>query len=306
MSSSTRSPWTGAGTALVTPMDASGAVDFAAFRAHVAAQVSAGIRMLIVGGTTGEGATLSADEKSQLLKEAAELAAGRAVVVAGLSCSAGADSLGEARAARAAGADAVLAAVPAYVKPPQDALVDYFVGLADDPAGLPVVLYNVPGRTAGGLELETILELARHERIVAIKDAKNDLDHTIDLAARCQALDFEVLSGDDASTLAMMALGVTGVVSVVGNQDPVGLVGCVESALRGDFESARAEHERLLRLMRFNFVESNPIPVKAMVAAMGYGVNVLRSPLRPLAPQYYAELEELLRAHPAPTSETIQ
>lgn len=280
--------WRGAGTALVTPMTASLELDLTTYCALVRRQLEGGIRFLVIGGTTGEGAMLSRGEKRELTQVAAELAGSRARVIAGIAANDPDAAVVAAREAADAGAHAVLALVPAYLKPPQDALVEYFERIADE-SGLPVVLYNVPGRTGSDLGVEATLRLAEHPSIVAIKDASRDLDRTTELCALRPA-GFEVWSGEDAWTLPMLALGATGVVSVVGNEAPDELARLVRAALRGNFREARRLHERLLPLMRANFIESNPIPVKAALSLMGFGGDDLRPPLRPLATERRAEL----------------
>ena len=284
----------GCGTALVTPFTAAGAVDEKRFRALVERQIAAGVRLLVPCGTTGEAATLTASEHEQVIALTVETARGRAKVLAGAGSNATAATVDRARAARAAGADALLLVAPYYNKPTQLGLVAHFRAVAQAVGDAPIVLYNVPGRTASNLAAATTLALAREvENIVGVKEASGDLGQIMAIL-RDRPAGFRVLSGDDAVTLPLIALGADGIVSVVSNEAPDLMANLAESALRGEWEAARGLHYRLLPLMEANFLESNPGPVKAALAAMGLLEEHFRLPLVPVQEQTRARVRALL------------
>ncbi len=261
----------GCGTALVTPFTATGAVDEARFRALLERQIAGGVRLLVPCGTTGEGATLDAREHEGLITLAVEVAGRgrRARVIAGVGSNATAVTIERARAARGAGADAILVVAPYYNKPTQAGLVAHFRAVAEAVEDLPVVLYNVPGRTASNITAATTLTLARERaNIVGTKEASGDLSQIMAIL-RDRPPNFCVLSGDDAMTLPLMALGADGVVSVASNEVPDAMARLTDLALRDDWAAARTLHYRLLPLMEANFIESNPGPVKAALVARG-------------------------------------
>jgi 4-hydroxy-tetrahydrodipicolinate synthase len=284
----------GCATALVTPFTAGGAVDEEQFRALVERQLAAGVALLVPCGTTGEGATLDEHEQRRLVALTVAAARGRARVLAGVGSNATAVAVTRARAARDAGADAVLVVAPYYNKPTQTGLLAHFGAVADAVAGLPVVLYNVPGRTASNITAATTLALARaHENVVATKEASGDLAQVMAIL-RERPPHFRVLSGDDAWTLPLVALGADGVVSVVANEVPDLMARLTALALEGEWEAARALHYRLLPLMEANFLESNPGPVKAALALMGLVEERYRLPLVPVQEQTRARLAAVL------------
>ena len=286
----------GCGTALVTPFTATGAVDEKRFRALVERQIAAGVRLLVPCGTTGEAATLTAAEQERLIAVTVETARGRAKVVAGAGSNATAATIDRARAARAAGADALLLVAPYYNKPTQPGLAAHFRAVAHAVADTPVVLYNVPGRTASNLAAPTTLALAREvENIVGVKEASGDLGQIMAIL-RDRPQGFRVLSGDDAVTLPLIALGADGIVSVVSNETPDLMANLTESALRGEWETARELHYRLLPLMDANFLESNPGPAKAALAAMGLVEEHVRLPLVPVQEQTRTRMRAVLGA----------
>ena len=286
----------GCGTALVTPFTAAGAVDEKRFRALVERQIAAGVRLLVPCGTTGEAATLTASEHEQVIALTVEAARGRAKVLAGAGSNATAATVDRARAARAAGADALLLVAPYYNKPTQPGLVAHFRAVAQAVGDTPIVLYNVPGRTASNLAAATTLALAREvENIVGVKEASGDLAQIMAIL-RDRPAGFRVLSGDDAVTLPLIALGADGIVSVVSNEAPDLMANLAESALRGEWEAARELHYRLLPLMEANFLESNPGPVKAALAAMGLLEEHFRLPLVPVQEQTRARVRAVLGA----------
>lgn len=279
-------PLRGAFTALVTPFHADGSLDEPSFRALVAWQILAGIDGLVPCGTTGESPTLSTDERDILIVATVDAvrargAAGRVTVLAGTGTN---DTRATVRATRRAadlGADAALVVAPYYNRPDQRMLDAHYRAIADDGA-LPVVVYNVPGRTGTNVEAATLLRLAEHPRIVGVKEASANLDQ-ICAILRDRPRGFAVLAGDDAWTLTVLAHGGDGVVSVASNEIPGPMSALCSAASAGDWDEARRIHERYLPLFRANFLAPNPVPVKAALAEMGLIDDHLRQPLLPLA-----------------------
>jgi 4-hydroxy-tetrahydrodipicolinate synthase len=284
----------GCGTALVTPFTAQGAVDEARLRALVERQIDGGVRLLVPCGTTGESATLSSEEQQRVVALTLETAKGRARVIAGAGGNATAAVAARARAVQGLGVDAVLVVTPYYNKPTQAGLAAHFRAVAEAVPGLPVVLYNVPGRTGVNIEAATVLALAREvDNIVAVKEASGNVAQIMAIL-RDRPASFRVLSGDDQLTLALMALGAEGIISVVSNEVPDLMVRLTALALQGDWGGARALHYRLLPLMDANFLESNPGPVKAAMALMGLLEEQFRLPLVPVQEKTRARLREIL------------
>ena len=283
----------GCGTALATPFNRTGEVDEPALRALVDWQIAEGIHYLVPCGSTGEAATMSAAEHRRVVEIVVEQTAGRVPVVAGAGSNDTRKAIATSQEMAAVGATHLLHVSPMYNKPPQRGIVEHFKAIADA-TPLPIVVYNVPGRTGSNIEAATTLELAGIPNVAAVKEASGNLAQITDvLAARPR--DFAVLSGDDELTLAVMALGGDGVVSVVSNVTPMLMAQLCEAAARGDLAAARDRHYQLLPWMRAAFVESNPVPVKAALAAMGKMENVLRLPLVQLSDKYRAKVEEALR-----------
>ena len=300
-----RQPWTGCGTALVTPFTAAGTLDEATLRALVRRQVESGIHFLVPCGTTGENPTLSAAERRRVVEIAVEAANGRVPVLAGAGGYDTAEVVHLAREMAAAGAQGLLSVTPYYNKPTPDGLVRHYQAIADA-TPLPIVVYNVPGRTGSNVDPATLARLAAIPNVAGVKEASGNMSQICDV---CGAVpdDFIVLSGDDALTLPVMAAGGRGIISVASNEAPAEMVAMVEAAERNDFAAARAVHRRLLPLMQVNFVESNPVPVKAALAMMGLLALVYRLPL--VAPRdssaarirdVLASLDLLPAARPAP------
>ena len=288
-----RARWAGCGTALVTPFTADGGLDEQAVTRLARRQIDAGVHFLVPCGTTGESPTLTPAEKLRVVELVAAAAAGRAPVLAGAG---GYDTRAAAALARdmaAAGADGLLSVTPYYNKPTPDGLYRHYATIADA-ADLPIVVYNVPGRTGCNVAPATLARLAEIPSVVGVKEASGDLGQLCEIC-RAAPDGFSVLSGDDAATLPLMALGGAGVISVAANEAPAEMAALVDLAAAGDFRAARAAHERLLPLMQVNFVESNPIPVKAALAAMGLIEEAYRLPMAPPAPASRARIAEALR-----------
>ncbi|HXE58761.1 MAG TPA: 4-hydroxy-tetrahydrodipicolinate synthase [Gemmatimonadales bacterium] len=270
----------GCGTALVTPFDRSGAVDERALRELVEWQVAEGIDFLVPCGSTGEAQTLDPRERERVVAIVLEAAAGRVPVMAGATSNDTARAVEETRRMCALGVAWILSAAPYYNKPTPEGLFRHFSAVADA-STRPVCLYNIPGRTGVNIAPSTVLRLAAHPNIRAIKESSGDVPQMTELLRRRRD-DFAVLAGDDWVALPLIALGGDGLVSVTSNEVPRLMAELVRAALRGDFAAARALHFRLLPLMQANFLESNPGPVKAALALMGRIEDVLRLPLVPV------------------------
>jgi 4-hydroxy-tetrahydrodipicolinate synthase len=282
-------------TALVTPFKSDGSVEVERLRALVKRQCEGGVRVLVPCGTTGESVTMSEDENRTVIGTTVEVAkAHGARVIAGAGSNSTAHAVSNARAARDAGADAVLIVAPYYNKPTQEGLYQHFRTVAEAVAPLPVVLYNVPGRTSSNIEAGTTLRLARDiENVVAVKEASGNLAQMMEIL-RGRPEGFLVLSGDDALTFALLALGGDGLVSVASNEAPGPLSKLVDAALAGRWDEARELHYRWLPLMDVNFVESSPGPVKAAMALMGLLEENLRLPLVPVNEKTRERVREVL------------
>ena len=288
-------------TALVTPFRADGSLDEEALRRVVRHQIAGGVAGVVPVGTTGEAVTLSPDEHVRVVEVTVD-EVGRAArhpggqrpvrVIAGAGTNDTKKTVQLARRCEQAGADAVLIVTPYYNKPKQDGLVAHFRAVADG-VSVPVVLYNVPGRTACNLAAETVLELAQDPRFIAVKEASGNLDQVTEIL-RGRPERFAVIAGDDALALPICALGGDGVIAVVSNEAPALLVRLVEAALAGDRAEAARLHARLHPLMKANFLESSPIPVKWAVARIGLCEGHLRLPLTPLSPSLQPKMEAIL------------
>lgn len=287
--------WRGTYTALVTPFNADGAVDNDFLCALVDWQLESGVDGIVSCGTTGEASTLTNDEHTDVIESVVSRVAGRAKVLAGVGGNDTRNVTVLAARAHEIGADGVLAVAPYYNKPTQAGMVAHFSAIADA-VDIPLVLYNVPGRTSSNIRPDTALRLAEHPNIVGIKEASGDLGQVMKILARREQ-GFSVLSGEDHLTLAMISLGAEGVISVVSNEVPTEMSNMVRHALTGKFDRAREIHYQLLGLMNANFIETNPIPVKAALAMMGHIGEHYRLPLVPMAPgnrvRLATELEKL-------------
>jgi 4-hydroxy-tetrahydrodipicolinate synthase len=270
----------GCGTALVTPFTDRGEVDYPALRALVEWQIAEEIDFLVPCGSTGEAQTLDDSERERVVAAVLETAGGRVPVMAGATSNDTARAVAEARRMCRLGADYILTATPYYNKPTQGGLFRHFTAVADA-ATKPICLYNVPGRTAVNLQPAVALQLAEHPNVMGIKEASGDLAQVMQIL-RGRPERFAVLSGDDWLTLAIVAAGGDGLVSVTSNEMPGPMRALVHLILSGDLEKARDWHYRLLPLMDANFLETNPAPVKAALALTGRIRNVLRLPLVPV------------------------
>ncbi|MGE0593901.1 MAG: 4-hydroxy-tetrahydrodipicolinate synthase [Vicinamibacterales bacterium] len=272
-----RTPFTGLGTALVTPFRSDGSIDESAVRRLVARQVDAGVHFVSPCGTTGEAPTLSRAEKLRIAELVVEEVAGRVPVLAGAGGYDTREIIDLVQALERVGATGILSVTPYYNKPTQEGLYQHYRAIAGA-TSLPIVLYNVPGRTGVNLEVATVARLAEIPNIVGVKEASANVVQMCDIIAAVPE-DFLMLGGDDPLTVAVMAIGGRGMVSVASNEAPAEMTQLVEMCERGDYAAARRLHAWLLPLIQVNFVEANPIPVKAAMAAMGLLDEVYRLPL---------------------------
>jgi 4-hydroxy-tetrahydrodipicolinate synthase len=288
----------GAFTALVTPFTSTGAIDEAAFRALVRRQIDSCIHGMVACGTTGETPTLSHDEDDWVIATTLEVAAERPSrdrlrIVAGTGSNCTDTAIKSTRRAAALGVNAALVVVPYYNKPDQRMLEAHFRAVADE-GDLPIIVYNIPGRTGVNLEAATLLRLAEHPRIVAVKEASSNMDQ-IATILRDRPSDFSVFAGDDNWTLPMLALGGDGVISTCSNEIPGEMAEMCDAAFAGDWEHARRVHERFLPLMKANFAGApNPVPVKAAMSMLGLCEDNLRLPLLPLEEPFRGRLRTVL------------
>jgi 4-hydroxy-tetrahydrodipicolinate synthase len=286
--------FTGTGTALVTPFRRDGSLDEPALRALIKRQIDAGIDFLVPCGTTGESPTLTHEEHLRVVEITVELAKGKVPVLGGAGGYNTAEVIALARELAALGVDGILSVTPYYNKPTQEGLFQHYRAIAEAVL-LPIILYSVQGRTGVNIEPGTVKRLAEIESIVGIKEASGNVSQ---MAAILNAVpdDFIVLSGDDAITLPVVSLGGRGVISVVSNEIPAEMSQLTRLALQGDSAGARAIHRRYHPLMEINFVESNPIPVKAAMAEMGLLEPVWRLPLVPPKAENQARIRAVLES----------
>lgn len=270
----------GVAVALATPFRADGSLDTDGLERHVSRMVEGGVSVLMPCGTTGEGATLTAQEQAQVVATCVEVSAGRVPVYAGAGTNSTAEARDLVQAAREAGADGILSVVPFYNKPGPEGLFQHFQAVAEA-ARLPVMLYNVPGRTGTNMDAATTLRLAEVDGIMGVKEASGDLEQVAAILAR-RPQGFQVFAGDDALTLPVLALGGEGVVSVAANQVPHAMAEMVAEARADRWGRARGILYRLLPLFEANFIESNPVPVKEALSMMGHMEPHVRLPLTPL------------------------
>lgn len=264
----------GAHTAIVTPFAADGSIDYGKYRELIEFQIENGIDGIVPVGTTGESPTLNNEEHLKVVEETVVAVNGRVKVIAGTGANSTAEAVELTARAKDVGVDATLQVTPYYNKPNQEGLYRHFSAVAD--LGLPVVLYNVPGRSSREIAVETVARLALHPNVVAVKEAAGKVERVKQILDVC---DLEVLCGDDALTLPMMRDGAIGVISVASNVIPAAVAGLVHTALEGRWEETQRLHDRYVALFNAMFIDTNPIPVKAALAMMGKIEEVYRLPL---------------------------
>jgi 4-hydroxy-tetrahydrodipicolinate synthase len=282
----------GCGTALVTPFTQEGAVDEAALRSLVAWQIESGIDFLIPCGTTGETPTLSHDEWLHVIDVTIEVVAGRVPVMAGATSNSTQEAVAKAKEVSSRpGVDAILTASPYYNKPTQEGQYRHFKAIAEA-INKPVILYNVPGRTSANIEPATLARLSEVPNIAGVKEASGSITQIAEVLNLVPET-FLVFSGDDAITLPVIALGGVGIVSVASNEIPREMADMTRAALANDWQTARALHRKYLPLMQANFIESNPLPVKAVLAMMGKIQEIYRLPLLPMRRDTRSKLQKI-------------
>ncbi len=289
----------GAYTALVTPFLPDGSLDEAAIVRLVERQIDMGINGLVPVGTTGESPTTTHEEDDRIIGLTIETVARRGLtgtlpVIAGTGSNDTSTVVTATRRAKELGADAALVVAPYYNKPDQRMLEQHYLTVAED-GGLPIVVYNVPGRTGCNIEPATLLRIARHPNVIAVKEASGNIEQIMTIL-RDRPPTLAVLSGDDSMTFPMLALGGDGIISVASNQVPDVMARLCATAFAGDWAASRAIHNRYLELMRVNFIAPNPVPVKAAMAEMGLLHDVLRQPLLPMADEQRPRLRAALTA----------
>lgn len=288
-----RQQFTGVGTALITPFTKSGSLDEAAIKRLARRQIDAGVHFLVPCGTTGETPTLSPAERRRVVELVLEAAGGRVPVMAGAGGYDTSEVVHAATDMHSAGVQGLLSVTPYYNKPTPEGLYQHFSRIAEA-TPLPVLLYNVPGRTGCNIDAATCARLATIPNVIGVKEASGNITQMVEI---CRAVpeDFLVLSGDDALTLPLMAIGGRGLISVASNTIPAEIAAMVEAAERGDYASARRLHHRLVPLMLGNFMESNPGPVKFAMAAMGLCEEVYRLPMVSPRPASQEKMRALLK-----------
>ena len=282
----------GTGTAIVTPFTKNGDIDYTATEKLLGYQIQGGVEMIVPLGSTGENPTISAEERTEFLRFVIEFVDRRALVIAGTGSNDTRLAIALTEEAFQLGADAALVVTPFYNKPSPDGLFEHFQHVAD--VGIPVILYNVPGRTGQNMNAETTLRCAEIENVVAIKEASANFEQCMEII-RNAPRGFYLLSGEDNLTLPLMSLGAKGVISVTANVVPQEFTRMVRFAADGQFKEAKAIHYELLELMKVMFIESNPGPAKAALAMMGIIGEYLRLPLVPLRPENKKKVREVLQ-----------
>jgi 4-hydroxy-tetrahydrodipicolinate synthase len=296
--------FSGALTALITPFR-NGEVDVEALESLVEFQIRQGIDGLVPCGTTGETPALSEDEDRLVIETVVRVADGRVPVVAGTGSNSTRTAIKYTKMAEEAGVDGSLQVAPYYNKPTQEGLYRHFAAIAES-TNLPLIVYNIPGRTSVTINVETMARLADISNIVGVKDSTLSMNMVSDVKHFCGA-DFDILSGDDPMVLPLMALGGTGVISVASNVAPAAVSEMVGALNRGDFERGRELHYELLPLMRALFLETNPIPVKATASLLGLCSDEMRLPLVPMSGENLRMLQEVVEnaPHLLPTPEEV-
>ena len=277
----------GMATAIVTPMTADG-IDYEALGRFIEFQIANGINAIVVMGTTGENATIEPEDQKEVIRYTVEKVAKRVPVIAGTGTNNTEHVLHNTKNACEVGADAILVVTPYYNKATQNGLIAHFTAIANA-STVPVILYNVPGRTGCNLQPATVAKLAEHPNIVGLKEASGNMSQVVEVFARCGDK-IDIYSGEDALTVPMMAMGGAGTISVLSNVAPAESVAMTDACLAGDYEKAAALQCKLLPLINALFSEVNPIPAKAAVSALGFGEEHLRLPLTPMEDATRAKL----------------
>ena len=284
--------FTGMATAIVTPMTEN-SIDYEALGRFIEFQIENGINAIVVMGTTGENATIEPEDQKEVIRFTVEKVAKRVPVIAGTGTNNTEHVLANTKAACEVGADAILVVTPYYNKATQNGLIQHFTTIADA-STVPVILYNVPGRTGCALQPKTVAKLAEHPNIVGLKEATGNMSQMVELMHLCGDK-IDIYSGEDALTVPMMAMGGAGTISVLSNVLPAESVAMTDACIAGDYKTAAAMQCKMLPLINALFSEVNPIPAKAAVSAMGFGEEHLRLPLTPMEPQTRAVLFEEMR-----------
>ena len=282
----------GAHTAIITPFDSTGAVDYKNLRDLIEFQIENGIDGIVPVGTTGESPTLNSEEHMKVISETVRIVNGRALVIAGTGANSTAEAVELTKEAKEIGVDATLQVTPYYNKPNQEGLYRHFSTVAD--LGLPVVLYNVPGRSSREIAIETVARLAAHENVVAVKEAGGDVARVKQTLNACE---IEILSGDDVLAVPMMRDGAVGLISVASNVIPGVIATMVHTALRGQWDAAQLLHDEYIDLFDGMFIDTNPIPVKAALAMMGKAEEVYRLPMCEMSDVDKEALRAILAKH---------
>jgi 4-hydroxy-tetrahydrodipicolinate synthase len=283
--------FTGVHTALVTPFAADGSVDYEKLEELVEFQIAGGVDGIVPVGTTGESPTLRTPEHLKVIEVVMAKAAGRCKIIAGTGANSTDEAIELTAACKAFGVDGTLQVTPYYNKPNNSGLIQHYSAVAD--IGLPVVLYNVPGRSALEIPMEVVTELAKHPNIVSIKEAAGSVERVTRIKQLC---DIEVLSGDDSLALPMIQEGAIGVISVASNIIPSGVVALIKAALAGDYETAQGLHNQYAQLFDDLFIDTNPIPVKAAMAMRGMVEEIYRLPMCSTSDENKAVLRKTLAA----------
>lgn len=280
-------------TAMITPFNRNGAVDYGALRNFIEEQITAGISALLPMGTTGESPTVDSKEHLEIIQVTVEQAAGRVPVIAGTGSNCTAEAIELSKEAKAIGASCTLQVAPYYNKPNQEGFYRHFSEIADQ-SSLPVLLYNVPGRSGKNIEVSTILWLAQNTNIIGVKEASGSLPQMMEIAMN-KPEGFLIFSGDDNLTLPMMVAGADGVISVASNIIPSQMMEFINACLKGDFAKAKELHYHLYPIFKGMFIDTNPIPVKTAMAMMGKIPEVFRLPLCPMSDSLKVQLQSLLK-----------
>ena len=284
----------GTGTALITPFTSNDEIDIKSIKKIVDFQIKGGVEAIIPAGTTGESATLTEDEQALVVKTVVKYANGKVKIIAGAGSNSTHHAMTLAKRMLAQGADGILSVCPYYNKPTQEGFYQHYASIASA-IDAPVIMYNVPGRTASNMDASTTIRLAKDfPNIVGIKEASGNFGQIMEILKN-RPTGFGVWSGDDAITLPLIALGADGIISVVSNETPKLFSDMVRFCLKGEFNKALKLHNRLLELMNFNFIESSPIPVKAVLASMGLIEENYRLPLVPLSDKHRQTMKNILK-----------